>query len=286
LSREEFSETSGLSGTRPPAVAGIFYSSDPEELRGTVRVLLEDARRRKEEELATARSQRRHPLAVIAPHAGYMYSGQVAATAYAYLELAAGHIDSVAVIGPSHRVPLKGLALSSAKFFKMPGFRLSADEEAIEELRRKGLAEFADAAHAAEHSIEVHFPFIWDVLGPVRVVAIAAGEASAEEVGCAVETLLQNSRRVVVVSSDLSHYLDYESAVRVDTATIQAILDLRYEAIGYDHACGRTAIRGILWCARQNGMRPEVLDLRNSGDTAGPRESVVGYPAVAFWPNS
>lgn len=272
-----------LRGTRPPAVAGLFYPSDADELEDVVGRLLDEARRRKAAELGALDRGGLHPRAVIAPHAGYVYSGSVAASAYVYLERAAGSVDKVAILGPSHRVAIRGLALSSAGAFEMPGFLVSADEEGVERLGEYEAVSFADSAHAAEHSIEVHLPFVRAVLGYVKVAAIAVGESSPEEVGGAVEVLLEDPHRVVIVSSDLSHYLDYDSAVSIDSATAEAIMGLRYEEIGYDQACGRNCIRGLLWVARRRGMEAELLDLRNSGDTAGPRESVVGYPAFAFW---
>lgn len=273
----------GIKGTRPPAVAGLFYPSDPGELEQMVHHLLEDARRAGASESQSRPRHERYPSAVIAPHAGYVYSGPVAASAYVYLDQAVGSVDRVAVFGPSHRVPIEGLALSSAAAFEMPGFTMRADGNAVELLQGSDLATVVDAAHAAEHSMEVHFPFVRAVLGDVMVAPIAVGEASPEMVGAAIERLLEDGRRLVVVSSDLSHYLDYESAVAVDTLTAEAIMRLRYEEIGYDQACGRNCIRGLLWVARRRGMTPELLDLRNSGDTAGSKDSVVGYPAFAFW---
>ncbi len=277
---------STLRGRRLPAVAGLFYPSDPGELQGMVRSMLEEAGSRKKEDLAGASGNGRVLRAIIAPHAGYVYSGPVAASAYVYVGAAAGNVGKVAILGPSHRVPVRGLALSSAAEYEMPGFSLPADSEAAESLRRADLAEFVDEAHAAEHSIEVHLPFIKAVLGEVEVAAIAVGEASPDRVGAAVELLMEDPKRLVVISSDLSHYLDYDSAVAVDSVTAQAILNLRYEDIGYEQACGRNCIRGLLWAARRQGMHPQLLDLRNSGDTAGPRDSVVGYPAFAFWSRS
>ncbi len=268
--------------SRPPAVAGLFYPSNPAELETAVAALLDSALTRVGERLARLRAQRCFPRALIAPHAGYVYSGPVAATAYAYLTPAAGSVRRVAVFGPAHRFPVRGMALSSADRFEMPGFSLAADRQARELLTGLG-ATVHDNAHAGEHSIEVHFPFLRAVLGDVAVAAVAVGEASPPVVGSAMEALLEDEDRVVVVSSDLSHYLDYRSAVAVDRATAEAILALRYEEIGYDQACGRNCINGLLWAARRIGLVPELLDLRNSGDTAGSTDSVVGYPAFAFW---
>jgi AmmeMemoRadiSam system protein B len=199
------------------------------------------------------------------------------------LELASGSVEKVAVFGPSHRMPIEGLALTSAATFAMPGFGLAADGEGVDALYSEAGARFVDAAHSEEHSIEVHLPFIRKVLGEVALTAVAVGESPPEEVGRAITTLLEDPRRTVVVSSDLSHYLDYDSASALDASTAEAILSLRFEDIGYDQACGRNCIRGLLWAARRLELEPELLDLRNSGDTAGTRDSVVGYPAFAFW---
>jgi AmmeMemoRadiSam system protein B len=272
-----------LHGSRPPAVAGLFYPSDPGELNDVVSRMLNEARQKSSGELSELHRTRRFPRALIAPHAGYVYSGPVAASAYVYLEAASGAVDKVAIFGPSHRVPVRGLALCSAATLAMPGFEMRADEEALEVLEDSRAAVFADEAHSNEHSIEVHLPFVRSVLGDVEVAAVAVGESSPEEVGRAIELLLENPRRSFVISSDLSHYLDYETAVRVDSITARAISGLRYEEIGYEQACGRNCVRGLLWLARKRGMHSQLLDLRNSGDTAGSKDSVVGYPAFAFW---
>lgn len=279
---------------RRPAVAGLFYPSDPKELEDTVVGLLADARSRAAElaghppgSAAIDNAGRPRIPVVIAPHAGYVYSGPVAATAYATLCAALQDRGSsyrrVAIFGPSHRVPLRGMALPSAARFEMPGFELEADPWGMNVLQKFPWVAVDDAPHLHEHSIEVHFPFVRWALGVLPVVAVAVGEARPEEVGEAMQALLEDPRCLVVVSTDLSHYLDYETALRVDAFTAEAIEELRYEDIGYDHACGRNGLRGLLYTAKNMRLLPQRLDLRNSGDTAGSRESVVGYPAFAFW---
>jgi AmmeMemoRadiSam system protein B len=255
---------------RRPAVAGLFYPEEPRALRAQLSGYLA---------LAPAGAP---PKAIIAPHAGYVYSGPVAATAYARLQAAAGTIRRVVLLGPSHRVGFRGLALPSAERFATPLGEIVVDAEAVAAIRALPQVQVLDAAHAREHSLEVHLPFLQAVLGEFILVPLVVGEASAAEVGAVLEELWGGAETLIVVSSDLSHFHDYAGAQRLDRATSRAIEQLRYEDIGDDDACGRNPVSGLLYVARRKGLRARTVDLRNSGDTAGPRDRVVGYGAYVF----
>jgi AmmeMemoRadiSam system protein B len=256
---------------RPPAVAGLFYPRDARELRAVLTGCLEG-----------------HPVpagapkAIIAPHAGYEYSGPVAGSAYALVRAGRGTITRVALLGPSHRVGFSGLALPADSWFSTPLGAIPIDSEAVTRIRALGQVTLLDRAHAREHSLEVQLPFLQIVLGPFTLVPLVVGEASPAEVGEVLERLWGGAETLIVISSDLSHYHDYATARRMDRATAAAIEALRDEDIGEDDACGRAPVRGVLWLARRLGLQARTVDLRNSGDTAGPRDQVVGYGAFAI----
>lgn len=258
---------------RPAAVAGMFYPAHPDALRDEVQALLAAARRAQPS---------RPPKALIAPHAGYVYSGPIAASAYATLEPLRDRVRRVVLLGPTHRVAVRGLALPGADRFATPLGEVEVDRAAIAELRELPQVTESPAAHALEHSLEVQLPFLQAVLGDFRLVPLAVGDATAGEVAHALERVWGGADTLIVVSSDLSHYLPYAAAREADTATVSAILSLEP---GLDHrqACGATPLNGLLHLARRRGMRPELLDARNSGDTAGDRRRVVGYAAFAFY---
>jgi hypothetical protein len=222
------------------------------------------------------------PKAIIAPHAGYIYSGPVAGTVYARLKPARGIIERVVLLGPAHRVGFRGLAYSSASAFDTPLGPIEVDQAALREIRDLPQLRAFDAAHTQEHSLEVHLPFLQQVLGAFRLVPLVVGEASAQEVGEVLERLWGGRETLIVISSDLSHYHDYDTAQRLDRATSQAIEALDGAAIGYEAACGRNPVLGLLYVARRKGLHAHTIDLRNSGDTAGTRDSVVGYGAYVF----
>ncbi len=258
---------------RPPAVAGLFYPGEARALRAAV-----------EEHLAQASAAApREPLkALVVPHAGYVYSGPVAASAYALLASLRDRIRRVVLLGPSHRVGFEGLAASSADAFETPLGRVEIDADAVERALSLPQVRRLDAAHAQEHSLEVQLPFLQRVLSDFRLVPLVVGDATPAEVAEVIETLWGGAETLLVVSSDLSHYLPYEQARALDRATTQAIENLDPEAIGEDQACGRLPVQGLLLAARRHGLHARTLDLRSSGDTAGSRDAVVGYGAYAF----
>ena len=265
-----------MSHGRPPAVAGSFYPADPDELEALVAGYLAEGARRPGAAGGAA------PKAVIAPHAGFVYSGPVAGSVYARIAPLRGRIERVVLLGPSHRVPLRGLAVPAADFFETPLGPVPVDRAAVERIESLPQVVRLDAAHAAEHSLEVQLPFLLRVLDRFTLVPLAVGDASAEEVDEVLEALWGGAETLIVVSSDLSHYYDYETARRLDAATTRAIEALDPQGLGAESACGRVPARGLLVAARRHGLRAETVDLRSSGDTAGPRDQVVGYGGYVF----
>jgi AmmeMemoRadiSam system protein B len=262
-------------GVRLPAVAGLFYPDDASALRRSVQAHLADGRKR----LAAGAAV---PKAIIAPHAGFVYSGPVAGTAYARIEPARERIRRVVLLGPSHRVPFRGLALSTATAYRTPLGDVALDAAGAAELAVLPQVDFLDAAHAQEHSLEVQLPFLQEALADFALLPVVAGDATASEVAQAIERVWGGDETLVVVSSDLSHYYDYATAEALDRATTAAIEALRPDGLDEESACGRVPVRGLLVAAKHHGLTARTLDLRSSGDTAGPRDRVVGYGAYAF----
>lgn len=260
---------------RTPAVAGMFYPADRSELLSLINQYLAEA----EINATPDTIQAAVPKAIIAPHAGYIYSGPVAATVYARVAKARDTIHRVVLLGPSHRVPFYGCAASSARFFSTPLGNIELDTGTIEQLIEKKLVKAMDQAHRMEHSLEVHLPFLQVVLDEFRLVPIVVGDASADEVSDVLQECWGGPETLIVISSDLSHYHDYNSARKIDLATCQKIEKLDYESLKGDMACGYIPVSGLLHLAKQHHMTVETVDYRNSGDTAGPRDQVVGYGA-------
>jgi AmmeMemoRadiSam system protein B len=256
---------------RAAAVAGMFYPGDAPTLRQMV-----------QDFLAHTDSSGAPPRALIAPHAGYIYSGPVAASVYHLLEGSRERIKRIVLLGPSHRVPLLGLAATDADFFSTPLGDIPIDRETIDKLLQLPQVKLMEQAHLLEHSLEVQLPFLQTVLKEFKLVPLVVGDASAEEVCEVLETVYGDDETLIVISSDLSHYYDYETSRKMDRHTSQAIERLHPEEIEYEDACGRNGIKGLLLLARKKGLHAETVDLRNSGDTAGPKDEVVGYGAYAF----
>jgi AmmeMemoRadiSam system protein B len=260
-----------MQDVRPAAVAGMFYPSSPERLAGDIRAYLADAR----PQAASA------PKALIVPHAGYVYSGPVAASGYALLAPLRKSVRRVVLLGPAHRVAVRGLATTSAVAFQTPLGEVAIDVPAVAAARAFPQVTVSDAAHAHEHALEVQLPFLQAVLGTFSLVPFAVGHASVQDVAEVLDALWGGPETLVVVSSDLSHYHSYAEAGRIDRATTDAILALS-PTLDHEQACGATPINGLLRCAKERGLSPALLDLRNSGDTAGDRTRVVGYASFAF----
>jgi AmmeMemoRadiSam system protein B len=232
--------------------------------------------------LSVIRATQAPPKALIVPHAGYVYSGPVAASAYATLRASRTTISRVVLLGPAHRVPVPGLAATSADRFETPLGAIPLDRAAIDQALTLPWVRVMDEAHALEHSLEVQLPFLQEVLEDFSLVPFVVGNASAEQVAEVLDLLWGGPETLIVVSSDLSHYHGYDTAQRLDAATTAAIEALRPEDIGEEQACGRAPVSGLLVEARRRGLHVDTLDLRNSGDTAGTRDRVVGYGAYVF----
>jgi hypothetical protein len=249
----------------------MFYAGDAATLARDVDDALAGARR----------ASHVAPKALIAPHAGYVYSGPIAASAYASLEPVRDTIRRVVLLGPCHRVAVRGLALPSADAFDTPLGRVPVDRDAVAALAGLPQVVVSAAAHAQEHSLEVQLPFLQRMLREFAIVPLAVGDATAAEVAEVLDRLWGGPETLVLVSSDLSHYRRYDEAVRIDRATADAVLALD-PVLDHEQACGATPIAGLVMVARRRGLAPRLLDLRNSGDTAGDRRRVVGYAAFAF----
>jgi AmmeMemoRadiSam system protein B len=256
---------------RKPAVAGTFYPSSPATLAETVDRLLQ--------ENAVSGPA---PKALIAPHAGFIYSGPVAASIYSLLAAARDSISRVVLLGPSHAVPLDGMAVPRSEAFETPLGTVPLDMEGIEQLLRLPSVNRREDAHCWEHSLEVQLPFLQKALAGFSLLPVVVGMATAEEVAEVLERSWGGEETLIVISSDLSHYHDYEDATDRDSRTCNAILGLRTD-ISPQQACGCHAVNGLVLAARRHQMRVKAVDLRNSGDTAGPRDRVVGYGAFAFY---
>jgi AmmeMemoRadiSam system protein B len=259
-----------------PAVAGAFYPADPGELSGMVRAMLEHAGPREAPDEPV-------PRALIVPHAGFVYSGPVAASAYRLIRPAAGRIRKVVLLGPSHRVPFRGLAVPESDALATPLGEVPVDQALKAKATKLAVVDEADLAHAREHCLEVQLPFLQALLPDFSVLPVVVGECTDRAVLELLESLpLEEPDTLLVVSSDLSHYHDYATARGMDSETVDAILRLAPEALDGQRACGYKGIRGLLLWARGHGMSARLVDLRSSGDTAGDRRQVVGYAAVAF----
>lgn len=263
-----------MGAIRPAAVAGFFYPGDPAALAAQVKSYL----------AAVAPPAAPLPKAIIAPHAGYIYSGPIAASVYARLAPLAGRVRRVVLAGPAHRVYVAGAAIPSVHAFGSPLGTVALDRAALAELEKLPFVEVSDRAHAAEHSLEVHLPFLQSVLGEFSLVPVVVGDASADEMAALFDRVWGGEETLVVVSSDLSHYLPYRAAQDRDARTAQAIVGLEARLVP-DEACGAAPINGLLRAARLRALAAELVDLRNSGDTAGDRDRVVGYGAFAFAPH-
>jgi len=256
---------------RLPAVAGTFYPANPEQLHAMIDQYLQDAD-----------TGAKVPKAIIAPHAGYIYSGPVAASAYARLKKAHDLITRVVLIGPSHHVAFRGLAVSRAQIFTTPLGNIPVDQAAVQSIVGLPFVEYIEQAHTHEHSLEVHLPFLQETLDSFSIVPIVAGDASPEQVSQVIDALWGGGETLVVISSDLSHYHDYATAGRLDRATSAAIESLHYEKLDYESACGRIPVSGLLKVAQEKSLTVKTIDLRNSGDTSGDKNRVVGYGAYVI----
>ncbi len=260
-----------MNQVRTAAVAGTFYPGHAATLARDLATML-----------AEARTDARCPKAIIAPHAGYVYSGPIAASLYARVSNGARSIRRVILLGPSHRVGFRGIAASSADIFRTPLGDITIDREAVQSILGLPNTGILDQAHQQEHSLEVHLPFLQVVLEDFTLVPLVIGDAAAEDVARVLKTLWGGDETLIVISSDLSHYKPYLEAQQADGETCRKIEALEDNIKG-DQACGCRPINGLLHLARQTGLTVEAIDIRNSGDTAGSEDSVVGYGAFVVF---
>jgi len=261
---------------RQPAVAGAFYPGQELALSNAVATLLARAS-------LAANATAQAPKAIIVPHAGYIYSGATAALAYARLAPVRQTIRRVVLLGPVHRVPVRGLALPGVAAFATPLGNIEVDQVAVKAISALAQVVVSAAAHAQEHSLEVQLPFLQTVLADFKLVPLAVGDATAAEVAQVLEALWGGDETLIVISSDLSHFLPYRAAQAVDLETVQDILALN-GSLTHEQACGATPVNGLLLAARKHQLQPQLLGHCNSGDTAGDKNRVVGYAAFGFFP--
>ena len=260
-----------MARTRRAAVAGMFYPADPEELRSAVQEYVGGA----EETAPTLK-------AVIAPHAGYIYSGPIAGAAFAQIPPYREARRRVPILCLGHRLAFAGLAAPAADRFETPLGEVAVDSALLDRIADLPQVQIIDEAHTLEHGIEVQLPFLQYLLPSFSIAPLLVGSAEPEEVCEVLDALWGGDETLIVISSDLSHYHDYPTAQRFDRETTSSIEELRDADIRPEQACGHLAIRGLLQSARKHGLTARNLDLRNSGDTAGPKDRVVGYGAYAF----
>ena len=265
---------------RPPAVASMFYPAGTAELRKEVQKYLrnadteEDFPKLKKSETAELRT-------LIVPHAGYIYSGKIAASAYRLLEQ--NQFKRVLLLGPAHRVWLQGAAFPETDAFETPLGQITLDKELIEKM----LEEFSwisvsDEAHSEEHCLEVQLPFLQETLGDFELLPLVVGETKTEHITEIIQQFSEDTETLIVISTDLSHFHDYQTARGIDARTAIAIELLEQNRISTEDACGAYPLRGALLAASQNQWNIHRLGLCNSGDTAGDRGRVVGYGAWAM----
>jgi AmmeMemoRadiSam system protein B len=257
---------------RPSALAGTWYAGDPRALNADVERFLAGA----------APPADGAPKAIITPHAGLAFSGPIAGSAYAQLLPARDTVERIVLLGPAHRAFVRGLCAPTVDGFETPLGVVRIDRAALDSLRDLPQVSFADGPHAEEHSLEIQLPFLQRLLGDFSLVPLLVGAAQPAEVAEVLERLWGGPETRIVISSDLSHFHDYATAQRLDRATSEAIERLDVHGLDEESACGRVPIRGLLAVARRKGLAARTLDLRNSGDTSGRKDRVVGYGAYAF----
>ena len=267
-----------MSQIRQPAVAGLFYPADKQSLKEDIDKYLEQANYGRDS----------IPKAIVVPHAGYVYSGPIAASAYKQIIPIKDKINRVILLGPSHRVAFNGLAVPESDFFKTPLGNIPIDQKAIQLLVDLPQVVASDQAHRDEHSLEVQLPFLQEILGEFSLIPLVVGDAERHEVAEVINRLWCDDNgcdehTLIVISTDLSHYHEYDEAKRIDRMTSDAILNIKPDLISYEDACGRNGLKGMLTVAEEKNLSVDILDLRNSGDTAGDKSRVVGYGAYVFY---
>lgn len=261
-----------MSLTRQPAVAGMFYPEDPRELQAMLLDLL-----------ATADKNLPIPKAIIAPHAGYIYSGPIAANAFACLTQATTQIQRVILLGPAHRHPFHGIAAPEADSFATPLGQIKVDQQAIIDAAKTTDINYLEIAHAQEHCLEVQLPFLQLLLKNFTIVPLLTGQTTSANIAQTIKQLWGGKETLIIISSDLSHYHDYKTAQQLDKKAAQAIVNLKPNELDDEQACGNLPINGLLEVAIEKKLTTKLIDLRNSGDTTSNKDQVVGYGAFHFY---
>ncbi|MDH4263400.1 MAG: AmmeMemoRadiSam system protein B [Spirochaetia bacterium] len=258
--------------TRKAAVSGLFYPQNQIELKDLVNHLI-----------LSAASFQYHPKAILVPHAGFIYSGPIAATAYGLLRKMSQTIKRIILLGPSHRVYVRGIALSSANYFETPLGKIEVDSKLRDKITGKQGITINDEAHQYEHSLEVQLPFLQVVLDQkIKILPAVTNDASNFEIENFLELVWGSEETIIIISSDLSHFLNYDAAKQKDQKTVESIINYDIDHISDDSACGSTALNGFLTAAKNKKLVPTLLDLRNSGDTGIEKNRVVGYASICF----
>lgn len=258
---------------RAPALAGLFYPAEPSRLNASVQDFLDRA--------ATAPTSPQAPKAIIVPHAGYAYSGAIAASAYRVVAAHRARYTRVVLLGPAHRVAVGGIAIPSSDCFEFPGGAIALDTAALSALAALPGVVVSDRAHAAEHSLEVQLPFLAAALDTFTLVPFVVGACAPAIVAEALRAVWGGAETLIVASSDLSHFLPYAAAAATDRATAAALVRRATNLQGRE-ACGAHALNGLMTMAREHDLAVDMLDVCNSGDTAGDRTRVVGYGAFTL----
>jgi len=257
---------------RRAAVSGRFYPSDKLELSKIISSFMRKA----------VITNREIPKAIISPHAGYIYSGQIAAAGYKVLERP-NNIKKIILFAPSHFANFDGIVASNVDFFETPFGKIKVNNNSIERLEKKSLINVDNFAHEQEHSIEVQLPFLQYILNEFQIVPLLVSSNGFKNIPAIINELM-DKETLIVVSSDLSHYLPYEKAVITDKKTADHILNLEYDELSIDSACGIGAIKGLLLYTKIKHGKIDLIELKNSGDTSGDKSSVVGYGAFySYW---
>ena len=257
---------------RQPAVAGMFYPADKQSLKNDIHQYLNKV----------SVEQKENPKAIVVPHAGYIYSAPIAASAFKQIIPYKDKIKRVVLLGPSHRIAFTGLAVPESDVFNTPLGNIPIDQKSIQLLSGLPQVIVSDQAHRQEHSLEVQLPFLQEILGEFSLIPLVVGDADRFEVAEVINRLWGDEHTLIVISTDLSHFHEYNEAKQLDRATSDAIVNLKPDLIGYDDACGRNGLKGMMTVAEEKNLSVDILDLRNSGDTAGDKNRVVGYGAYVF----
>lgn len=267
--------------TIQPQVAGIFYPRKPEEITSMIQKFLEEVKG--EEEAKIKNENLPKPKALIVPHAGYMYSGPVAAHAYHHIKNLKNIVTNVVLLGPSHKIPFLGIATTNADYFATPLNTIKVNKEMIEKSLKLNGIHILEEAFETEHCLEVQMPFLQMLLDDFTISPFLVGDTKPETVQNLLNVLWGNEDTLIIISSDLSHFHSYDSAKKMDTSTSTAIESASPKELDVESACGRLPIKGLLLAAKEKNLTVKLLDLRNSGDTAGDKSSVVGYGAYIVY---